>query len=183
MSLKIAFIGKMCSGKSTMCRYLQSIHSEFIVLSFAAKIKEIARDLFEMKKKDRALLQQIGTKMRELDSDVFAKYLIRQSNKSNFVLVDDVRYINELNYLKKNGFILVKLVISPQFQKKRIEQLYGEHSDEHLSRLGHSSETIQEQIDDKEFDVIIDVENDNVYKILERMLKIFRNDINTHYNK
>ena len=98
---------------------------------------------------------------------VFAKYLIRQSNKSNFVLVDDVRYINELNYLKKNGFILVKLVISPQFQKKRIKQLYGEHSNEHLSRFGHSSETIQEQIDDKEFDVIIDVENDNVNKILE----------------
>jgi dephospho-CoA kinase len=84
MSLKIAFMGKMCSGKSTLCNYLQELQPKFVVLSFAGKIKEIAYDLFDMKFKDRKLLQQIGSKMRDIDTDVFSKYLIKQSNQYKF---------------------------------------------------------------------------------------------------
>jgi hypothetical protein len=164
MTIKIAFMGKMCSGKSTICHYLQSLQPEFVILSFAAKIKEIARDLFDMNFKDRQLLQHIGSKMREIDPDVFSKYLIRQSKKHEFVLVDDARYPNELTYLKKNGFTLVKLVISPQLQRKRIEKLYGDQSQEHLSRLDHPSEILQDQIDNQLFDTIIDVEKEDVKK-------------------
>ena len=55
MAIKIAFVGKMCSGKSTICFYLQSLQEKFIILSFASKIKEIAKDLFDMNFKDRKL--------------------------------------------------------------------------------------------------------------------------------
>ena len=162
MAIKIAFVGKMCSGKSTICFYLQSLQEKFIILSFASKIKEIAKDLFDMNFKDRKLLQQIGSKMRDIDSDVFAKYLIKESKKYDFVLVDDVRYPNEFSYLKKNGFILVKLEISSELQKQRIENLYGENASEHLSRLEHSSETSLDNIDNELYDLILDVERDDV---------------------
>lgn len=84
MNIKIAFIGKMCSGKSTACQYLQTLNPDFKILSFAGKIKDIARELFDMKTKDRKLLQQIGSHMREIDYDVFVKYLIRQSKKYSY---------------------------------------------------------------------------------------------------
>ena len=75
MSIKIAFIGKMCSGKSFICQYLRSLQPEFEILSFASKIKDIAIELYGMEYKDRELLQKIGSKMREIDEDVFSKYL------------------------------------------------------------------------------------------------------------
>lgn len=170
MSLRIAFMGKICSGKSTLCKYLQQLQPEFVVLSFAGKIKEIANDLFDMKFKDRQLLQQIGSKMRDIDPDVFSKYLIKQSNKYKFVLVDDARYPNEIKYLKENGFILIKLIITPELQKTRIHELYGNKSDEHLSRLHHPSEVLQDTIKKEIFDLILNVENQDVKKEVSKLL-------------
>ena len=45
------------------------------ILSFADKIYDIAYDLFDMKEKDRKLLQDIGQKMREIDEKIFIKYI------------------------------------------------------------------------------------------------------------
>jgi hypothetical protein len=175
MSIKIAFIGKMCSGKSFICQYLQSLQPEFEILSFASKIKDIAIELYGMEYKDRELLQKIGSKMREIDEDVFSKYLIKESKKYNFVLVDDVRYPNELFYLKKNGFILVKLVISSQLQKERLHQLYGNKAEQHIALLEHSSEILQDNMDDNLFDKIINVDNENVKKAVSELL--FQNKV------
>ena len=52
--VKIAIIGKMCSGKTTVANHLMKINNKFVKISFADKVKEIAKDLFGMeKKKDR----------------------------------------------------------------------------------------------------------------------------------
>ena len=170
MTIKIAFMGKMCSGKTTICKYLQHLEPRFIILSFAAKLKEIATELFDMKIKDRKLLQQIGANLRSIDEDVFSKYLIKESKKYEYVLVDDARYPNEINYLKNNGFILIKLVISSKIQKKRIKNLYGDNSHDHLKRLSHPSEILQDNIDEKMFDYIIDVENDDIKTLVTGLL-------------
>ena len=70
---KIAITGKMCSGKTTIANYLIEKNNQFVKISFADKVKEIATDLFNMKEKNRYLLQSIGTKMREIDEDVWAR--------------------------------------------------------------------------------------------------------------
>ena len=123
-----------------------------------------------MKFKDRKLLQQIGSKMRDIDTDVFSKYLIKQSNQYKFVLVDDARYPDEIKYLKDNGFILIKLIIKPELQKKRIYELYGNKSGEHLTRLEHPSEVLQDTIKKEIFDLILDVEKQNVKREVSKLL-------------
>ena len=55
--MKIAITGKMCSGKTTLSKYLVLIEPRFQVFSFGKKVKEVASDLFQMDPnfKDRSL--------------------------------------------------------------------------------------------------------------------------------
>ena len=79
--VRIAFSGKMQVGKTTSADYLVRRYG-FVKLSFAGKLKEIAHDLFpeqfEKGEKPRKLLQDLGIKMREIDEDVWARYVIRK---------------------------------------------------------------------------------------------------------
>ena len=68
--MKIAITGKMCYGKTTIANLIKSMIDEYEIFSFGKKVKEIAKDLFNMQTKDRTLLTSIGTKMREIDPDV-----------------------------------------------------------------------------------------------------------------
>ena len=99
--MKLAIIGKICSGKTTAADILIELNNDFQKLSFAGKVKSIAIDLFDMEKKDRKLLQQIGTYMREIEPDVWANYVVKQSKKYDYVVIDDLRYKNEYDLLKK----------------------------------------------------------------------------------
>ena len=66
-----------------------------------------------MKIKDRKLLQDIGSKMREIDKDIWIKCALKEANEYNYAIIDDVRFDNEILFLKDNGWILIKLTISP----------------------------------------------------------------------
>ena len=59
--MKLAFIGKICSGKSFLSKQIADIY-DCKIFSFASKLKEIASDLFDMQQKDRKLLQDLGEK-------------------------------------------------------------------------------------------------------------------------
>lgn len=134
--MKVAFIGKTCSGKSYISNQLANIY-DCKILSFASKIKELATELFDMKRKDSRLLQDLEEKMKEIDDNVWIKYLTNQIINEERVIIDDLRYINEYNSLKKFGFIIIKLEISKEEQIKRIKNTYP---DQDISRLNHLSE-------------------------------------------
>ena len=57
--MKIGICGQMCSGKTTIAKYLVSKEESYYITSFAKKLKEIAKDLFGMENKDRKLLIDI----------------------------------------------------------------------------------------------------------------------------
>lgn len=113
MPIRIGFIGRMGDGKTTAAKYLNARYG-FAHYSFAAGVKEIAKRFFGMKEKNRKLLQQIGMKFREIDKNVWIRYMFKNipmpiRNVFNLV-IDDVRFLNEAKYLRNNGFILVRLV-------------------------------------------------------------------------
>jgi len=174
-TFKIAFSGKICSGKTTSSVYLiNRCKNEMIKLSFADKIKELAHDLFDMKNKNRKLLQNIGTAMRKINPDVFANYLIKQSKKHNLVCVDDARFLNEINSLRKNGFYIVKLNISKDLQLRRLKLEYPNTFEKHVSRFGHQSEQEIDLIHPSMFDQIINVDVDNLFNELEKIIEKFK---------
>ena len=140
--MKIAITGKMCSGKSTLANYICSIDNRYQIYSFGKKVKDVAQDLFNMNpsKKDRTLLTSIGTKLREIDPDVWTKYIIHQTENNDFCIIDDLRYQNEYEYLIKNNFKIIQLIIPSHIQEERIKQIYPDNFQDHLDNRNHISE-------------------------------------------
>lgn len=138
--MKIAIIGKMCSGKTTTANLIRQMDSRYEIFSFGQKVKDVASDLFGMKEKDRSLLISIGTKMREIDSDVWVNYVLNQAKYKKFCIIDDLRYQNEYEACLKNGFMFIKLEVSPELQKERIIRLYPTTYEDHLKNINHQSE-------------------------------------------
>ena len=132
--MKIAITGKMCSGKTTLSKYLQKIEPRFQIFSFGKKVKEVASDLFQMDslKKDRSLLTSLATKMREINPDVWVNYILKQTENVNYCLIDDLRYQNEYEALFNNGFKIIQLTIPDDIQEMRIKEIYPDNYQDHL---------------------------------------------------
>ena len=116
LPVRIGFVGAMGNGKTTAAQYLISKYG-FQHYSFAAKLKEICRDMWPEQflngNKPRELLQYVGSDMfRKRDPNVWVNYLDRQLQVENprRAVIDDCRFINEAEALKKNGFMLVRVV-------------------------------------------------------------------------
>lgn len=172
--MKIAIHGKMCSGKTFISNHLINYYLlkniELKKVSFADKVYDIAYDLFKMKNKDRKLLQQIGTKMREIDENIWIKYVL--NNNIDNIIIDDARYKNEIINLKKNGFIIIKIDIDKDKQLKRLKYNYPDTYIDHIFNMNHDSENLL--INDNIFDLIVKSDD----KILLNII----NFINKYYN-
>jgi hypothetical protein len=138
---RIAFFGPMASGKTWCADYLVKEHG-YIKISFAGKLKEIAADLFGVHGKDgadRLVLQQLGQKMREIRENVWIDYILKGLDNSytysydendqikcrpmRFVL-DDLRYVNEADALRKAGFTLIIASAPDSIREQRLAMLY-----------------------------------------------------------
>ena len=109
--MKIAITGKMCSGKSFMANMIMQLDNSYNIYSYGQKIKDIAVDLFNMKNKNRSLIISIADDMKKKDPDVWANYIMKQIQYKNNIIIDDLRFQNELDLLS-NEWIIIRLNIS-----------------------------------------------------------------------
>lgn len=151
MSVKIAVLGKMRSGKDTFAEPLINQH-RFQHLKFSAGITGIIESCFPdvlEAGKPREHYQLIGQTLRQLDPAVWVNYLDRTyqwiSGFSNDVdmIITDVRQPNEIQWCIANGFTLVKLCCGSEIRKQRIidsgdqfepDQFYHE-TESHISAV------------------------------------------------
>ena len=174
MVIKIAISGKMCSGKSFCSNLIKQKYPQFKLFSFAERLKSITHDLFldqfhmvendnviQRKHKNRKLYVDVGQKMREIDPNVWTKYVLKQSNNVDFAIIDDLRFKNEMNALKKEGWKLVKLNITKEQQIKRLKQTYS-NSKEHILGLDSDAEIDLDDVSDSCFDLILDQNDDGL---------------------
>jgi len=138
--MKVAIIGKMCSGKSTIAEIIMDHDSRYQRYSFGQKVKDLASELFNMVGKDRELLINFANKMRDIDSEVWVNQVLKQTLTKDFGVIDDIRYQNELDALVEENWIIVKLNVSRELQVKRIIDTYPETHKEHLKFIDHFSE-------------------------------------------
>ena len=137
---KIGILGKMGAGKTTLANEFIKQNPKYTKLAFADKIKILAKELFGMTTKDRQLLQQIGEKMREIKPTVWVNYVIEQAKSLDYVVIDDVRYENEIMALKAHGFKIIYINLDEITQINRLKNTYGDEAHEHLNNLQHESE-------------------------------------------
>ena len=163
--MKIAIIGKMCSGKTTIANLIIDKDKSYKRLSFGQKVKDLAVELFNMKGKDRSLLINFANKMREIDSDVWVNYIINNNKDIDNCIIDDILYQNELYKLINNNFYIIKLNISKELQKERIIKTYPDNYIDHLKYINHFSENCNFKFKDGYPNLILDVDNLNLIDI------------------
>ena len=139
-SARINPLFKICNPESVSIGSLISPIFDYKTYSFGGKVKDIARDLFKMEGKDRSLLINVASKMREIDPDVWAKYVINEieSNCKSNCIIDDLRFQNEADYLK--GWTFISLITPKDVRIKRITELYPENYKDHIKNMNHTSE-------------------------------------------
>tara|TARA_Y100000996_G_scaffold373869_1_gene323654 strand:+ start:124 stop:636 length:513 start_codon:yes stop_codon:yes gene_type:complete len=144
--MKIAIHGPMCSGKTTISNIIKECDNGYKTYSFGRKVKEIATDLFKMEGKHRSLLIKVADKMREIDEDIWAKYVIAEieKDKNEKCIIDDLRFQNESKYLE--GWKIISLTTPKQVRVERIKALYKENYEDHLKNMDHLSETDKLQL-------------------------------------
>ena len=86
-------------------------------------MKEVATDLFSMDPtiKDRKLLTNLATHMREIDDNVWVNYVLSQTQDKDHCIIDDLRYQNEYDALVKDGWIFIQTNVRPHIQEMRLK--------------------------------------------------------------
>jgi len=144
---RIAIIGKMGSGKTTMANKL--IDYGYTKISFGDKVKELCVDLFSMSYKNRELIQNVAEQMKIIDKDVWVSYVINKINKEHkdkkWVL-DDCRFPNEYDVLKQIGFVFIYINIDYESQIENLKTIYGDKYLDHIQRMNHISESFVEKL-------------------------------------
>ena len=137
--MKIAITGNLCSGKTYLSNILTKKYN-LELFSFSTKIKTIASELFNIKHKDRLLLQSISDNMKLIDEDIWIKYILSEIGINQNVIIDDLRFENEVKYLKEHGFIIIRINIDEDIRIERIKSTYPNTYNEHIKGMEHNSE-------------------------------------------
>ena len=146
--MNVGIIGKMGSGKTTAANFLVEKHG-FVKMSLADPVRQITKEIFGIESKTdpryRRIMQKIGTDwFRSEDPDVWVRYLLKRvEQETRPVVVDDVRFPNEVITLNRCGWKLVYLDCPYEVRKKRCLQRDGQFDE---STLEHPSETGVDEI-------------------------------------
>jgi hypothetical protein len=194
----IGIAGKMGCGKDYICNnliipVLKSKNKTFLQVSFADQIKvnvmtkaNISFDeVYIAKTNDtRRLLQLEGTENGRniLGKDIWIKYFdnwisVYKSRGIDTFICTDVRFQNELDYIKRSGGMIIK-INAPQ---RNFQRLYKEScgDDSVLQSLqSHSSECDLDNVSNDTFDLIIDNDpGNNITKYENDIHMLFQNSL------
>ncbi len=146
---RFAFCGSMGSGKSYTSRTISDNpkwEGNCKVLSLATPIKEIAAN---MNQTSRAAHIMVGMAGREIDGEVWVKKLRDKINSDSYIhrdiIVDDVRFLNEVQMLKEEGFTIIYLKTPWHIRFKRVKLRCGENFED-LQYFNNESEIACESI-------------------------------------
>ena len=153
--MKLAFVGNMGSGKTTIADYLERNHG-YKRLSLADPIREDILKLMQMripdatmdlikehKHKFRLIMQQYGTEVIRgfLGKDYWTHICIERASQYQFVAVDDCRFLDEVDLWRKSGGIVVKIMCPEETRRNRLHKRDGEYTDSEWAALQqHESE-------------------------------------------
>jgi dephospho-CoA kinase len=148
--VKIALTGKMRAGKDELSNHLY-IKYGFDRVAFGDALKKNAHATFPWVSefsKPRALYQQFGQLMRQIDPDVWIKHAeqavkgaidfrVNTGAEQIGIVLTDVRQENEVAWCRKNGFTLIRVVAPDDV---RIGRAIAANDDFSAHDLSHETE-------------------------------------------
>jgi hypothetical protein len=111
--IRIAFVGRHQSGKTYAAHYLYK-HHNFKTVKLQDGTAKVIKWFYKYRPHERVSWERrlaFYDALYELDNDIHVDYLLRRlaQNSTRDVVVDDVRYINEVNKLKDAGFLIIRI--------------------------------------------------------------------------
>lgn len=150
----IALAGKFAVGKTSIANILVENHG-YARLSIAASLKQFVNDMYardvygdnseaSLQKSDilwvnspdgkkqvtvRELLQDVGNTMKTIDQDIWLRGVRHKVSLLNEmgapVVIDDVRFPREADYLSLLGFFVVRISAPEEVRLERYFRTYG----------------------------------------------------------
>lgn len=162
--MKIAFGFRMGVGKDEAVKYLSNKYGG-VVIYFAEPIYDIMKYAQKVAgfpyEKDRKFLQWVGTEWaRNIDNNVWVNKTIKKIPKEGNVYISDLRFLNEFEALKINGWTCVKLI-------REVDNIRAG-----TGSTFHISENILENIPDKDWNYIIE-NNGTLEEFHNKLDKLF----------
>lgn len=176
----IYICGKAGSGKTYAAKYLIE-KCGYQQAKFAFPVYGLAVDYFDMKKKDRKLLQTIGTDSGrdKINTDIWVNRFVEDTKivqltrqaldmpEVGFVC-DDCRFPNEHEILDKNGWVGIFLDVSDEVREQRLSSRDG---DAQTATLNHASETSVDIFKDQLIKIDSSGTLENTYRQLDELLE------------
>ena len=157
---RIAFAGCMASGKSYAAKRLQKNWEEKThILSLSTRIKNLVfgDTIFD----HRDGYQMVGTVGRQIDPECWVNMLskdIKGYDKDDNIIVDDIRYENELIALRSMGFAIIYMDTSWDERLKRIATRYKDNApafNDFVRWFTHESEVQLKDLPESIFDKVL----------------------------
>lgn len=174
--MKIAIVGKIRSGKNVVGDYFVERYG-CEQMAFADEIGTVISYYFPEAYKEgkpRFHYQQIGQFFRTIDPNVWIKafdrnYLTALADGVMDFVVTDLRQPNEYQYLKENGFTIVKVEADSEV---RLERMRKEKDTFRMEDLHHETES---HVDVIPYDYL--VTNNTTLEDLEDQLKFIADEL------
>jgi len=174
------FVGKAGSGKSYCAKFMTEKYG-YRVAKFAYSLYMIAEKYFDMQRKDRRLLQVIGTDAGRdmIDPDIWVNRFEEDMRMVQITsarlgiplpkfVMDDCRFTNEHKILQKIGFRGIYLNVSDE---KRKERLVGRDGLSQEDTFNHRSETMVDLFKDDLIQLDASGDIEDTYKKLNIILE------------
>lgn len=133
--MRIVLLAEAGGGKDLLAEYLIKKYG-FSRYAFADYVRNVAQTWFpeqygDGKTKNRSLLQDIGTKFREIDEDVWINALLKDieserrmrinhSYRPEDIVVTDCRMPNEYRALQEKNFVFIRVITNENIRRQRL---------------------------------------------------------------
>ena len=161
----IAIGGPMGSGKTTLAGLFAEHYPALRRISFATPLKDVVQRVFAPATKDRDLLIRVGTKLREIDANVWINCALRtiaqEGSSDDRWILDDLRFQNEYDALRRRGdWFIIRLDVAPHVREQRVRETYGSNANQHLHHAADASETELSRLSASCFDAVITIDGE-----------------------
>lgn len=115
----IALLGPRGCGKSSIAKLLGNHGYE--TASFADPLRKLAGVCGPKQINNRGLLLEMGEILRTCDPQFFLRSMANAlQSKTTPVVIDDVRFLREYDWLKQKGAVIIRLTLDEKTQLKRV---------------------------------------------------------------
>lgn len=179
---KIALTGQLRSGKSALTNYATTFY-DFQPFAFASELKRTFHHLFPNIKRDpkpREYYQRYGQLMRQIDENVWIDATMRDVERyiksvgccgkcgdctGARVLIEDVRQPNEIERLKSEGFVIIRITAPVDLRIKRALEAGDDFT---VHDLAHETEVAVDSFE-VDYEILNDSDLTNLYEQFDKI--------------